>query len=421
MISEKIKWPFKFIYYIIPFNIFYDFIGIYNPGRNSNMSLFRGFVILAILIIPYAKKLKINKLSVAVFLFAVYVTSLFPFVSDLSYSINVSGKVFISLFMLPIGFYLIDSEPKFNHLIRLQTIILLFICVGFLANEIFNLGGYSYSEAVEMQFGSMRDNWNVLTYSLLISPLILLNGFYKIPRKERLLFVILFIVVLIFIAISFKRVAIAGVIVGASIFVFNYRKYQKIIFGIIGLFIVLAILSPFYVNIISKQAEARAKRFTFEGLREEARYRESFFVWGDVFGFESYSKSFFGKEAFASKGNYAEGRFGKRMLHVDYNLILSTCGIFGLVLYLNIYLSIYKLFKKLIPFAPKEYGRLLKSVFFSLLLTSLFTSLAGQMYQPTFRIIIFLYIGAILGVLNSFRKNHYIKMAIKVKAEIHSN
>ena len=74
----------------------------------------------------------------------------------------------------------------------------------------------------------------------------------------------------------------------------------------------------------------------------------------------------------------------------------------GLGLYLNIFVVMYFHFKKYIRNIVKnDFSKILKSIFFVLLITQFATSFGGQMYAITFRSIIFLYLGAIIGNLKT--------------------
>ncbi len=127
---------------------------------------------------------------------------------------------------------------------------------------------------------------------------------------------------------------------------------------------------------------------------------ESQYVWEEVFSFDNTPKSLFGLEGFYSVGNYADGRFGERQLHVDYNLIVNTIGLVGLLLYLAIFIQLAKRMRRL-KRDHSSTGLILHSTFWMLLLNQFITSFAGQMYHISYRLIVFVFMGAILGTLYS--------------------
>jgi len=394
----RLRWPLKFVYYIIPFNIAYDFISIFYTGRARSLALLRGIIILTLLVIPSIPKLKLNRITFAVISFIVYILILFPFCSDLIYSLNVSTKIFISLLMLPIGYSLFKTFESINSLNKKIFLSYILIILGLFLSNYFKLGGYTYSEGVGIQAGGFEDKWNNLTYLLLLAPLYLS---LKTKRINKFFFIISFFAILVVLLISLKRIAIIGFILGYFIFYLFYGNYGKAIKNVLIIGLLLFAFLPFYFDAMKAVIEVRKERFKPNFIKSEARYLETLAIWKEIFSFKDPVKSLFGTEAFNSIGMYAEGAFGQRQAHVDYNLILISNGIVGLFLYLNIYFQIFVKYKKAnLKLKQKRY-RLIKGIFFALFFTSLITSLSGEMYSLTFRTIIFLYLGASLGIISN--------------------
>lgn len=158
---------------------------------------------------------------------------------------------------------------------------------------------------------------------------------------------------------------------------------------------------PLYSDLLSSRLGARSDRFEEGSLQKEGRFLESFIVWEEVFSFKKPSKSIFGLEAFNSVGNYGGGSFGVRNLHVDYNLIVNTIGLLGFMLYFKVFLEIYSNYRKVKKniTVTSDLIKMQKTYIMILLFVPFFTSLGGQMYAITFRMIIFIYLGANLGSL----------------------
>ena len=206
---------------------------------------------------------------------------------------------------------------------------------------------------------------------------------------------------------------------GILVFAYFFRSKGRLVKAGLIIVGVLLITSPLYFKWVAIQFSARQEQGSFERntLESEIRYKETMVVWDEVLSMEDPIKSFIGLEAFYSIGLYGQGAFNRRQIHVDYNLLVYTCGLIGLFLYLNIYLqsflSISKILKR--SNAKKDlFNNVLKSVFFSLFFTSLFTSFAGQMEGITFRSIVFLYMGSIMGFLKNesnmlISKNNHLK------------
>ena len=161
--------------------------------------------------------------------------------------------------------------------------------------------------------------------------------------------------------------------------------------------ILFIISMPIFNNVLTTRIENRGDRIegsVQEIVESEARYEETIYVWAEALSFDDPIKSFFGMQAFDSVRNYASGMFRNRQLHVDYNLILNTLGLFGLLLYFNMFLVIYFHYKKIAKgLISTQYTKVLKAIFYVLIITQFATSFGGQMYAITFRSIIFIYLG----------------------------
>jgi len=151
--------------------------------------------------------------------------------------------------------------------------------------------------------------------------------------------------------------------------------------------------------------ELREAKFSSDyNIEEEARYKEVPFVIDEILLSSDLKLMLFGKELFNSNGNYADGLFGDRRLHVDYIGILHGSGVIGLTLYFLVYLFIFKRFRFLYRknrTLSKDEKATYKGLFYSFLITSLIISLSGQMYEITFRTMIFFTLGIILSNLNN--------------------
>lgn len=387
--------PYRFVFFILIFNVAWDFFSIFYEDV-AVLPVLRGVFIAGFSFYCLAKSPN-NRVKTGVLLFIVYIICLFPFSGNPSYSISTSFKVFLSLMMLPLGFFLINNITSFKHLARGIYWLAAFLILGFLASNIFGLGGMSYSDKIEFDTGAQGTNWNVLTYILLSAPLF----YFSEPSIVRRRIMYLMLVALsIFLLISFKRISISGVVFGYAVFLLFYRRFGQFLKVLIILLAALAVLSPLYLETVQTVYKAREDRFQEGALQKEGRYLETLVVWSETMSFEDPVKSLFGGQAFNSVGNYADGRFGKRQVHSDYNLILNTNGIIGLILYLNIYWQVFRQYQLSSKIKFKE-RQIMVAVFWALFLTTLYSSIAGQIHGITFRSIAFLFMGAILGVLSN--------------------
>ena len=419
--TKKENWTFILVTYIIPFNIAWDFLSIFYTQSVGLLSIIRAVIIIGLYLIILPRVLNsysLNKTSRSIFHFTIYILILLLFSSKPLYSAIVSSKILLSILMFPLGYMMVNSPIRFNILISRIALNYYIIILGFFLSNVFNLGGYTYAEEVDFQTGGYSDGWNNLTYALLLSPLILI--YQDLGKWKKAIITLSALIILVLLIISFKRIAIAGLVLGFVIYFVISGKVAGFIKILVttGLFILISY--PIYQDIIDSQLFARKKRFEQGWLEQEARYLETIYVWNETFSFDNMAKSLIGLEAFNSVGNYANGAFGRRQLHVDYNLIMNTCGILGLVLYMRIFYLIitnalimrrkYK-FRKILT----NRNSILIAVLFVLSITPLFTSFGGQMYHLSFRSMIFLFLGAITRYLENELVHHELSHRIHVK------
>ncbi|RZL46670.1 MAG: hypothetical protein EOP00_14285 [Pedobacter sp.] len=298
-----------------------------------------------------------------------------------------------------IGFNAFNSFKGLKRLNDSMVIVLAILMFNFIISSFFKLGEAVYSEEDTFLVGNLRDSWNLFTYSILLLPLLLFQNIKN--KKNTIVIFCLGFFNFIILLLSIKRIAIVGVVLGLLLqlyFTFQLKRIARYFF-IIGFVFILSM--PLYQDLLFSRLEARSGRFESGSLESEARYLETGFVWSETLSFQNPVKSFFGLEGFNSVGNYAQGKFGDRNLHVDYNLIVNTIGLVGLFLYFMVFVEIYRhymKFKKIKVKVPIKVLNQFKALFLVFLFLPFFTSFGGQMYHVTFRMIIFIYLGAILGL-----------------------
>lgn len=389
----------KLIDYILPINLLFD-ISLAFFEKGGVVPIIRALIMLGLIVFFLFRYSKNNKYFSFAILFSIYVLITVIFSQDIIRSLSITLKVVISLLSFSIGFGYFNSFVRLKSLNNSIAVVLIMLLLNFALSTIFGIGVDTYSDDKNFLAGNLDDSWNVFTYSLLISPIILLQ--YHNQNQSKIYLQSLIFINLIIMILSMKRIAIIGIIIGGLIYgIFNFNLYKNIK-ALFIMFIVLLATFPLYQDILLKRFDARSDRFQEGSLEEEARYMETGFVWDEVFSFEDPAEVLFGLEGFNSVGNYADGKFGDRNLHIDYNLIVNTVGLVGLVLYFLIFIQLFNLYlsvKKSKGNIPERLYKPLKGLFFALFFTQFVTSLAGQMYNTTFRMIIYVYLGAILGIM----------------------
>ena len=304
----------------------------------------------------------------------------------------------MSILMFPFGYYYINSFKKLQILNSSVIAMMMIYIFNYIISQYYGIGVSVYTNEKEFVVGNLSDNWNIITYILLVVPAILLTT----KRKKVLFFLSLILIILLI--ISLKRIAILGVLVGYSIYIFKSKNVLKSSRIFVLLFLLFFAISPLISPILNKRIESRGDKLSgsvVSILENETRYLETIAVFSEIFSFESPIKVLFGGEAFYSRRNYGDVYFFRdRQIHIDYNLILNTIGVIGFLLYLNVFYYIYRKRNRIKRYIEKNtLFKKLDTIFLMLFFSQFITSFGGQMYVFTFRGIIFIYLGSILGIM----------------------
>lgn len=390
---DILTWRQRMVVYYIPFLLLGDLLSLYLDQFGDYVPIMRGMASFIYLMVLLFNTTMDNRSYRAIWYFVLYVSFLFFSASNLVYSMNVSSKVFLSLLCFIVGHYYINTIEAMARLSRVLLITVIIGILNIILSSYFHFGRRTYS--LELDLGIVS-GLNTYTYLLLCAPLFFM---FCESRLKKVLFQWSFIVILIYLIVSFKRISIAGIAVGYAVFFLIFRRHVLMVKYLLSMAIVLTLLSPLYLGILETQFSARSDRFMSGALEEEARYKETPIIWKEILSFENPIKSLFGGEAFNTVGMYGAGSFGGRMAHVDYNGIVISNGLIGFWLYVNIYIAIINHRRRVRINKHNQDLRTANGVFWALIITSLFTSLSGGVMELTFRSIIFLYSGAILRYL----------------------
>ena len=149
----------------------------------------------------------------------------------------------------------------------------------------------------------------------------------------------------------------------------------------------------------------------FEWSEEEGRYQETFYVIDEIIYSNKLERLLFGKEIFNSPGNYANGKYGRRMIHSDYNAILHGSGVIGMFLYLFWQIALYLFFIKIKFFAKANFNDqglfdILNVLFVNFLLAGLIIAISGGLNAVLFNSIRVVILGAVLRILYNAAKKY---------------
>ncbi|MEX1193382.1 MAG: hypothetical protein WEA99_15530 [Brumimicrobium sp.] len=390
------------LYYIIPLNIVFDILLAFFSKGGALPIIRASLMLMIVFVFVIRKPQNIRNFSFLI-LFTIYVLINILFSSNMLISASNSLKVLISMLFLIVGYEFFNTPYRFKILLKSLIASSIILVINFILSNIFNIGISSYTEDQSFLMGNLGDSWYLLSYCVLLYPLF--NEFLKISTIKKNIVALIFFILMLLLIISLKRTAILTLIFGLLIYGFFNLKIKQ--FLKISLFIgfVSVVTYPFYAPILEKRFDAREKRFDDDAIEEEGRYLETLYVWDEIQDFNEPIKQLFGLEAFYSAGNYAKGRFGERNLHVDYNLIVNSIGIVGLLMYFLVFYGIYNLYKtefKKLKFKKSNKIKTLKATFYMLFLTQFVTSFGGKMIGISFRLIIFVFLGAIISLIGYY-------------------
>jgi len=401
-----IKYKSRFIYAYLVFNIIIDVSLGFIEVEMQLVAISRALISLLFIFIVYVdSKGKLFHGSFIILVYLIYLLVLVPFSSNILVSFSSYLKVVLTISMFPLGLFYFDSIIKLRKLNVAVIWVMFFIFVNFLFANVFGIGSNPYGGGIEFYVGNIKlSAINTPVYALLI-----LTSIFQVNGKNHKKWSVIFAIPsLIFLILSLKRISLVALAFGILIILFYSRHKSKYIKWALIIFVIIISLSPFYIDILEQQIEARGQRLNIEIIEKESRYFETLNVIEEIIYGRDIKKTLFGKEIFNSVGFYAS-RFSNRPLHVDYNILLYGTGTIGVFLYLLVYLTIFfqfrkiknRLLKNVSNYQGKEIYYILMPLFYAIFWGTLIISISGGMLGITHRTLSFLYMGAIIGILKS--------------------
>jgi hypothetical protein len=390
----------KLAYFLLPFNILIDTLLLFSE-QLSWLPFLRAGLLLALLMFVLFKYGKHVKQYSMMLLFVGYCLLQLFFVTDFNTSFNITLKVCLPIACFALGYCLFNTLGELKKLSLSIIWVYLILLANFVLSQVFNLGQSVYSEDSDFRVGNLDDAWNIFTYSVLLAPMpLFFAGETALRRWSTYVGAGLNALLVI---ISIKRIAVLGLVTGTAIRWGYGSPVKRIVRSLVLVSVLVAVAYPFLRETLEKRLEARSDRFESGAIEREGRFLESEYVWEGALSFDDPIRSLFGLEGFNSVGNYADGRFGDRQLHVDYNLMVNTIGLVGLMLYFAVFIQFGRRLIQLqsLTALTPEVSLFLRSVFWMLLLNQFITSFAGQMYHVSYRLIVFVMLGAILGTFKN--------------------
>jgi hypothetical protein len=378
---------------LIIFDVLRGFMGGIGTIETIVMMLYCLYFVL------FVKKTLMANIWITIFLLYAFTLALFSTNSVRTYQ-NFSW-VFISMMMYSIAFNhvrTLDDLKQINKSILI--VIWIFVINGIVTSQLgigtnpyggsFVMGAFAYTT---LYSGSI---------ALLLLPLIIFD-----LKKNYLRIITLVVSAILYglLFLSLRRTAIIIPVVGYLIY-FVYSSYKRVIIaGLLTAAVIMIVSYPLYERILMSQINARGNVFseTYDPT-EEGRFLEGRFVMDERLRDDvPFHLTLFGEEVFNEYGKYNDGYFGERQIHVDYYKIIFTLGLTGMILYLLIFWDIgFKFYRFKMALPSDTYLSELKGIFITLFLVSFMVSFMGGMLSVTFRSMIFIYLGAILGVFKGY-------------------
>jgi len=308
------------------------------------------------------------------------------------------------MLILPSSFFLINNLTRFKKLLNSIALIGVLYIANIIISTVFGITGKSYSREIFQVGNIFTEGLNSMAYILVATPLIL----HLRPRNRRLIFIIA-IIIFVLVFVQLKRISILAILTGLMIQILYSKNRISIVLGLVASVLIMLVAFPLYENILSVQYKARERRLTTVNIQEEGRYQETFHAINETIFSNDLKLFLFGKEIFNSPGNYANGKYGPRMIHNDYNMILHGSGIIGLMLFIAWPIPLYLFFRKLkitaqYSFEDKKLFDIISVLFINLIIIGYLISISGSLKGILFNSIRVALMGSILRLLYEYSK-----------------
>lgn len=368
----------------------------YFPRETINPGNTRAFILIIFCVYFIFKGYPNNKSSKAILIFIIYMFILSFFSTNYYNTFYRTFQVFISSTLFVVGFYYIRNIELLERLNKIYILIFLLLISTFFISNFFGVGYISYSDKNSILFGATSVHLSeMLSVFLLMSPLFY---FFSNSKCRNRIVGIISAIAFVIILLAMKRSALLSLIIGFIVYFLVSKQKIKILKYIVLFSFILTIFSPLFLENISERYMLREKRMPLTGkfnVEEEGRYHEFLLVIHD-FENRHLLNILFGQELFNEFSHYNI----QRMFHTDYMSLISGGGIVGLFFYLYIYFAIYKEQRKYLSLTHnRKFANELFAVSLSLIVACFILAVSGFYHNIDLRSFIFMYLGAITGVL----------------------
>lgn len=331
----------------------------------------------------------------------IYIYIIFLFVltvlssSNLPYSFKMLIKYAEELLFLPVSFCMFYRRENIEKMWGVMKGMILLFIVNYVMANIFHLGGSLYVEMEGGDTGNIEDEGHYICACFCaVLPLAVMR-----ESRNRIMWAVAVAFAIALILSTLKRTSMVCVVVPFLVYAW-YRvrfklKYdglrfsslpvkRVIVFALLG-FAFFTFVQSFH-EIIEKRYEARSERFG-NNFEKEGRVLELGYIYNDIVVRGDLQTFLFGKETFNTVGTYANGKFGKRMIHENYGIILNGTGVVGLFIHLGINIYLILLFfrySKRVDLSENDIARKFYTAFVGLWWVFFIASFSGTIWNPLY-------------------------------------
>jgi hypothetical protein len=341
-----------------------------------------------------------KKLFVPFYLFFIWIIFLMTLSKEFLYSFKAVSQVVFSISTFIVSYNYFNSKEKLDKLLGSLFWVLFIAIVATSMGYIFGIGhefDYLTKKDTESDVIGLLGSSGLYSPGIIISliPLIIKSNLRK---YQKLLLPVMVIVLFIFILLTIRRTVILIPLIGMLGYFLYTRRKLRFLRLVIFAVIVFIISFPLFADLLFSRFEKRARtgRFEEDFYKTEMRYVENVELFNQLIHFREPAKIIFGLGNNIFAENITDNEITSRMYHTDIAKLLYGVGLFGLFIYIWIYINIYKKIRS-IP-NDKIYSDY-KAALIGLFLISVFVSINGSITIITFRSINFLLLGAILGYM----------------------
>lgn len=403
--SEKKRKLINLLIWVPVINILATLATNHNIGFGSfHLGYVRGVLLTLIGLYILLIARKNNTFYALTMLILVYTAVMCLFSSDITQSLIVWNKFFISTTLFFVGFYIVHNTQDYTRLIKTTYFSIAIVLIYIFISNLFGFGEVSYRGGTIL-FGETGVNIvKTLGIGIILSPLII----YFSKKKQKKWFLAITIISVLVLLLGLKRGVILAVLIGFITFIIYSPfkiKYIKLLPVILILSIPLIFL--FEQDILStydgRVEKLKSDSIIKTGSEDEAEGRTVELMWvlkrfndGDI-GFK-----LFGEDPLIARKNALGVRGDSRMNHMDFSSVLDSFGIIGFILLTMWYLRIIRWIFKLKRRINYKQNKEILAVILALFTAQIPFAISGSIVAIDLRGLLMLHLGALIALVVKF-------------------